>query len=395
MIKKKSRIVLCCLVAVVFFFNGCTSKTLDPEFIEKTKVIAIDIIPPNDNFTILDHTGIYENKMIYIPTYSGGSAGQGAVAGAVGGAVSATIAGITVHNQIKNSIGGTPEVLLEIVCKEMIKDKVSSSFKTRCGEIYQVYVANDLNFLKSSENKKKKQVVKHNLSLSKQNAVDCYICLEYYCGLAAYVGDDSSVAIDGKIEIYDVNTRKKVLSTSMLSDRCFKHSCPLEQHEKDSGKSYLVDMEKAADSIALQIATFFNIDIKEAKEKEVDDVILLGKVKKDYPYVLTQDYSWLGLKRCIKIDEYKIKVAGSEDGSVVFFMYDNFGDKLGDALSFGSRQKSTEKLRGFETTVRALLAKQGLNVLERKRVVVPDMGMIGLFLKFDKDAYSLLKPYSI
>jgi hypothetical protein len=77
--------------------------------------------------------------------------------------------------------------------------------------------------------------------------------------LAAYVGESASADIDADIEIWDVQKNKRLIKRRLRSDYLFKRGHTIEEFNDENASLFKEDIDKAADSLALQIAATFGV----------------------------------------------------------------------------------------------------------------------------------------
>jgi hypothetical protein len=112
------------------------------------------------------------------------------------------------------------------------------------------------------------------------------------------------------------------------------------------------------------------------------------------PYVLKQDCSiWNGATRRITIDGFHVKVAGSEDGTVVLVMDANMlGNQFGDFFTINSPSHSEASNHSYHA-VRRVLDEAGIEVI-RVRPLRSFGDINGYVLELAADGYSLLRTFS-
>lgn len=101
------------------------------------------------------------------------------------------------------------------------------------------------------------------------------------------------------------------------------------------------------------------------------------------PYELDQDCSGMtGAKRKIKYLNHEVKIAGSQDGTVVMIM------------GMKALKLDTMKLTLATSALEGYLVEQGFTVIERK-AAVGNGEVMTFFLVFDGDAYGKLKAFTV
>jgi hypothetical protein len=101
------------------------------------------------------------------------------------------------------------------------------------------------------------------------------------------------------------------------------------------------------------------------------------------PYELSQDCSGIsGAKRDIVFENHEVRIAGSEDGTIILIM------------GKGAIKLETMKLTVATSAIEQYLIDEGFTILERKAIAGNDE-VAGYYLVFDGDAYSRLKQFSL
>lgn len=101
------------------------------------------------------------------------------------------------------------------------------------------------------------------------------------------------------------------------------------------------------------------------------------------PYQLDQDCSGLsGAKRKIDFEGHTVKIAGSQDGSVILIMANK---------SFGFE---TMKLTVATSAIESFLIGKGFNVVETTAMAA-NGEVAGYYFVFDGDVYSVMKEFTI
>lgn len=106
------------------------------------------------------------------------------------------------------------------------------------------------------------------------------------------------------------------------------------------------------------------------------------------PYELTQDCSgFSGAKQLVDLGDFKCKIAGTEDGTVVFMM----GAKPNSDAWSG---KSTEKANAAYELTKKILLDNGISVLTAEPVSSGAL-LAGYIITTDGNAYELLSTYAV
>ena len=125
--------------------------------------------------------------------------------------------------------------------------------------------------------------------------------------------------------------------------------------------------------------------VPEAEGVEPISAIGMGCNK---PYRLTQDCSgFSGAKRTVSFHEVEFKIAGSEDGTVVFVM-----DAKPNRNAWSGKNAEAANL-AFETTKRIL--HENTVAIRTVEPVASGALLIGYVLTADKDAYSVLSEHTV
>ena len=148
------------------------------------------------------------------------------------------------------------------------------------------------------------------------------------------------------------------------------------QYDPKTGKALI---KKHFNKVEEEIDIFARYNIKKT-------YLPLLKVSCKYPYRLTEDCSSLfGGKQKITLDDYKFKIASSEDGQIVMV---NF--KSGKLI----RASNDEKNKVFESFYN-LFSSYPVRIQEVVILLgiswMKEAPMIGFILLFDGDGYSILK----
>lgn len=117
-------------------------------------------------------------------------------------------------------------------------------------------------------------------------------------------------------------------------------------------------------------------------------------MKCNKPYDLTQDCNnWAGASRKIVINDFDIKVAGSEDGKVVLVMDAHlFKNSLKSPFSLYSKSHTEASNNSFKS-VSELFEQKGIKIL-RVLPLRSFENIDGYVMELNEDGYTILKEYS-
>lgn len=113
------------------------------------------------------------------------------------------------------------------------------------------------------------------------------------------------------------------------------------------------------------------------------------------PYILTQDCSiWSGAARKLSIDGFPVKVAGSEDGSIILVMDAHlFANSFSDPLTFNSATHSEASNNSYYA-VKKVFKQENVNI--QKVIPLRFWGNTdGYVLELDSNGYEILTKYSV
>ena len=128
------------------------------------------------------------------------------------------------------------------------------------------------------------------------------------------------------------------------------------------------------------------------------DSVWIGNVTCKRPYKLTQDCKgWSRANRKIKLNEFKIKISGSEDGKVIFIMDSYRGiNTLLESISplIDLADPTAEGTNNAFVAIKTELKKNNVEI--EKVVPVTNLGSIdGYFLILNSNGYEILSQYTI
>ena len=128
------------------------------------------------------------------------------------------------------------------------------------------------------------------------------------------------------------------------------------------------------------------------------ELIRLGDFSCESPYELSQDCkSKRNAQLTVVIDEIRFQIAGSEDGTIVFFEQTT-GDMLKsefgwDFLFLGTADFHGRRLAKIYEVVERTLEKSSVQVTSAGPVVSSVAETVGYVLELDGDGYSVLRGY--
>jgi hypothetical protein len=156
------------------------------------------------------------------------------------------------------------------------------------------------------------------------------------------------------------------------------------------------DIDKAADSLALQIAATFGIDVTERDSKVITDTYDSTYMSCSRPYAFSQDcLSGYRATRDIQLHDRKMKIAGSEDGKLILVMDEKYySDSMKRAFSLGISDAGTDQAMQCGRIVESFFKAKNLKIVKKLKMV--EMGSVaGFIFELEDDGYSLLKEYTI
>lgn len=367
--------IVFCLLAFSLMAGCATTKSLGPETTSKIKKVGIVTVLKDKELRVFDHTEVWGK------TYGG------MMFGAIGGALEAIALAVEANIRIKSSLGGDPNLLRNQLREYSVSEVFFGNLSRRLSGKYEIVSADpSVNELQEAK-KGEKLKIEDYLGACRRCEANTMVKVDYYYGLAAYASRKSSAAIIANFSVYDVETKELLLKKEIVSDRFFKKSRVIPEFAANDSELYKKDLSEAMDAMSEVVARDFGIQLArtpqaEGGSAESSEIISAIKMTCDKPYKLGQDCSRSEAKRTVWIEKQEMKIAGSDDGKIVFIMgHERYID---DASA----------LACLELVRNELLAKGGITIL--KVVNVMRLGRIkGFVLELDGDGYSILRNYSV
>lgn len=380
------------LIAIfsIFLIMSCatTSNTLSSEFKDNIKEITIVVEHEGDNLQILDHTNVMNSQI---------NTGQ---LGVMPVLLEQAILGTAANSRINKSIGGDPDLLKNTIGNIQIDDMVYEYVKNRIIKRYKIVDARKLNIKKDHDNLEiPPDRINNEATLDNYNleGLDTFIRIRFIYGLAAYIGEPASADIDADVEIWDAHTKKRLVKERILSDYLFKSGHTIYEFSDEDARLFKEDINKAADSLGLQIAATFGIDVAERDSK----VVVVDTYDSTYmtcsrPYKFSQDCSnWSGAKREIELQGHKMRISGSEDGKSILIMDEKyFSNSLKRALSMGISDAGTDEAMECGRAVESFFADQKIHIIKKLKLIETG-SVVGFVMEMEGDGYSLLKNHTV
>jgi hypothetical protein len=391
--RTKLAIGSCIIFSILFIVSCATTPTkLSTEFIDSINKITVVVEQKEDKLQVLDHTRVWNTQLTY---------GQ---FGAVGGLMEGVILGIAANNRIKKSLCGDPDILRDSVGDIEMDETVYENIKNRFVKRYEVLDGRDLRikkhrgqFVESSIGQESFDgYEKTILDLYDLTGIDTFIKVDFLYGLAAYVGESASADIDADIEIWDVQKNKRLIKRRLRSDYLFKSGHTIEEFNNENASLFKKDINKAADSLALQIAATFGINVAERDSKVIIDTHDSTHMTCGKPYEFSQDCSnGSRAKRNIELHDRKMSISGSEDGKSILVMDEKyFSSSMKRAFSLGISDAGTDEALECGSIVESFFKAKNLKVVHKIKLI--EMGsVVGFVFELEDDGYSLLKEYTI
>jgi len=380
------------LVASIAVLSSCatTRDSIQPEKRVQIKAIKVSLAARSPSVKVMDHTGVWGQSYglgqvgAQAAIRPGTSAGAGAAGGAVGGLVEGLILGAQANYLTKQSLGGDPDILVKAASDIPVSGIVFDKINEKLSSTYLV-----------------SQVPSGIESPDKMEESCALLRVKYTHGLAAYSGERASAAIDAYVEIID-STGATMAHKWISSDKLFKKGRDLNEFAINNAEIYKADIEKASESIAVQVASILGMEVKsnlimdQSPASAVDNYISALAVTCSRPYSLIQDCSnFSGAQREILIDGQKLKVAGTADGKVILVMNNNYmRNELTLALTLGIAENNSRESNDAMSAVEKLFSENGIGILKKTRMGTR-LTTVGYLLELDQDGYSLLKKYSV
>ena len=380
---------LACVVLAVALFGCATAPlSLKPDTTGKIQNIAIVTSPIKDEFMVLNHLiGTDFGDTLYI---SSGTAGY-----LFGSLLDWAIK----TDQKQTSLGGNPKVLKENLGLIPVKKHIDDSLTEQMSKRFHIAESSYFEKMQQGSTDKDKKVDEY-IAHCKDIGADTLLMVDFFYGLAVYSGDMASVAIDASIAVYDVKKGKKLLKKIINSDLYFKEGHSVDEYASDDAKLFKENIIKAARGLSLLIGYEFGIDVEYVDKTKTVLPINTLHVSCEKPYLLEQDCSLLKrTRRKIKINDYRCKIAGSHDGTVILTMTKVTPSEATEEEE--QRSSASDRLTKKNNTCLELisneLSKHNINILKKVEVqdnVFSYPATAGYFLELDGDGYSILKQYT-
>jgi hypothetical protein len=234
------------------------------------------------------------------------------------------------------------------------------------------------------------------LDLYDLTGIDTFIKVDFLYGLATYIGESASAGVDADIEIWDVQKNKRLIKRRLLSDYLFKCGHTIDQFNDKNASLFKEDIYKAADSLALQIAATFGIDVAERDSKIIVDTYDSTYMSCSKPYEFSQDCSTGSrANRIVEIHSRKIRISGSEDGKTILVMDDKyFSNTMKRAFTLGISDAGTDESLECGRIVESLFKTNNLKIINKVKLIEMS-SVVGFVFELEDDGYSLLKKYTI
>jgi hypothetical protein len=381
-----SRLLSLIFISFFLVIAGCATapKTLQPEWTAKLTRVAVLVNESKKELQVFDRTNTTQK------TYTGY---QG---GAIGGLIEGTVLALEAGVKVRQSLGGDPKLLRESVGDLEVEEIVYESLKKKLTGSYEIVDLNESCAIENQATTKSEGASSGSLSTCKSNGFDAIIKVDLSHGVAAYAGETASAVINADIEIIDPSKDKALLKKMIQSDQMYRKGRNVKEFSANSGEAYRKDLLEAADSVSLQVAAAFGIAVEEAKERIIDSEYPTLFTTCSKPYRLSQDCSsWNGAKRLIEINNYRLKVAGSDDGKVVLVMNAHqLRNAVATVLTLGVASVNTRDNMDSLRSVEGVLSANDIRILKKVKLVSPS-DVDGFILELDRDGYSILRKYSI
>jgi hypothetical protein len=380
---------------------GCTvnSQALKPQSSKKIKLkpveisnikkIAIVTSLDKQKMMILDHTEIDNNRF-------------GADMYGVLFAFTKMFNEDRKNEIIKSSLSGDKNLLVEYFDQYPVKAILDSKLVSRFSKAYEVPNPEKIKDKLHATEDEATSIIDHYIDSLTEAGADTFLYVSFNYGLAVYIDEKSSVALDAEIRVYNVKTNELLVKKFVSSDTYYRSGHTVNEFLDNDAKLLKMDIIEAADGLALRIATEFGLDIDQAvkQKKGIDEILRTRTVTCNHPYPIEQDctdrFRMAIAQRKIVIKDIESKVAGSNDGKIILITgRPKFKSRLKDMVSLNLNEYSSMVTTESYELVRKELISKGFNIV--KIIKLRDFGFgrtTGYIIEVDGDGYSALKPYS-
>ena len=355
---------------------GCQSTVgvMPPEMRDDYKTVAV-AVSQEEGLYLVDHTLTSERTPKQTVVYYNG------VVIPVGvNPFDEALASIQTKSRADKSLGGNPNRLANLFVKRSPAPAFPDYLRQNLEQKFEVRMVS------KKEAQKSRDYIQ---------GADLLIEVNYLCGIAAYIGENSSPVVLADIKATDLDRGSVVLEKAFSSDISYRMNNTVEGFMEDNGSTFLEGINEAEKIASFLIAQEFGIESGELTSGIHYDFINYDTLSCKKPFNLTQDCSnWSGAKRKIIIEGLSMKIAGSDCGKAVIIMPDTGRmTELKDGLTLGLKELNSGPARACLDTVRPLLEARGFTV--KSITKVPSRASVrGYVLVLDGDAYSYLKGFT-
>jgi len=357
--------------------SGCaTTSGLKLEQVQAVKTIALVIEPYRNKPEILDHTQVTQK------TYTGYQFG------AIGGLVEGIILSVEASIAKTKSLGGNPADFLRVMKNFQIQEEIGKQIQNKLETGFHVISPGSLEKI-CKEPGKHRCGINGYLESAEKLGVDALIYLKYAYGLAAYIDDKASAIIDADLWIYDVRQRRVLLKKGLSSEEFFRENHTIDEFLNENGVLFKNNIMTAADGLSKQVAAEWYLFKEEVESKKSKfgknssfftrndipcETISYFKTSCSWPVKLTKKCSAIrGAVQGIKINNYKAKIAATEDGKIILVMW-------GNALVMADE-------------IKKIANDNRINILRAQTFGAAGLEGTGYILYTDGDLYSVLQKY--
>ncbi len=337
------------------------------------KRIGLVVSVVEDRVNVLDHTGVwrYEPMMPQygVPGYLGQMLGLKLVEKA------------KAHGSMGGSIDDLTEVLPVYSAGSLLTQKLSDRLTGK----YEVV---------GLEPSGKDFRIENYLATTRQKGIDTLLKVDLVYGLAVYDGAQSSADIDAAVSVYDGRSGILLFEKAMRSDEQFRSGNTVSKFKADGAALFKKDIAEAADGLAMLVASELGMQ-KEPSGKGLYRN-LNARFTCSEPFALAQDCSnRIGPIRKVELKGYRMKVAGSKDGKVLFVAFCSCLEKATDREGVTSIVDQGVDIGKCASAVLEEFGKNGINIIRTNKARLAFGAEPAFIYELDQDGYSLLKRYTV
>lgn len=236
--------------------------------------------------------------------------------------------------------------------------------------------------------------IENYLATTRQKDIDTLLKVDLVYGLAVYDGAPSSADIDAAVSIYDGRSGILLFEKAMRSDEQFRSGNTVSKFKADGAALFKKDIINAADGLAMLIASELGMQ-KEPSGKGLYRN-LTARFSCSEPFALEQDCSNLvGPSRKVELKGYRMKVAGTKDGKVLFAAFCSCLEKATDREGVTSIVDQGVDIGKCTSALLEEFGKNDINIIRTNESRLAFGAEPAFIYELDQDGYSLLKRYTV